>query len=231
MTAIVFPIGSNSRSIEPVEIMETVEVGIYRKDETEGNVKLQTEDEVIDLGHHDISVSRMRPDGAPIRFSKKGEDIYLRNVDNESYVEIEYLRTEEELEKGEITKIREDCRVRPGHNTELMVVLESSMSEDTSKGHVDIGIIRSTCDLVDQAVRNSDHRTIMYANTLLTLVQEHPVSNKRYDEYKNELETEIKNLDETEDLGDGDQLGEERIKSIERITNGIMDVYTLHRDS
>lgn len=217
MRGFVFPIGTEADSVDPIEIDDTVGVGVFRKDETEGNVQFRMGDRTVDLGHHDISVSRLRPDGAPVRFSKEDGELYVRNVDNESPVEIDYLRSEETLEKGTISKIHSNCIVRPGYHTELMVTLDS--------GDTTYPIIRATCIGLNHAVRNSDHAAITTGRTLHKTMREHPIDDEEYDEYVEELDRELDDLEDSNELRDGTQLGEERIKAIERLTSGIKDMY------
>jgi hypothetical protein len=226
MTGYVLPVGAENDHFEPIEIDGTVGIGVFRKDETEGNVHFQTDDRSINLGHHDISVSRMRPDGAPVRFSKEGGDIYLRNVDNESPVEIDYLRSKEDLEKGEITKINNNCIVRPGYHTELMVTLDS----DELPGGVVFQHIKAICDGFTHAVRNSDQAAKEYGSLLVKAMKEYPAEDEEYDELLDDFENELGGVESFGDIRKGDS-GTERIGAFDELTSDIKNMYMYDIDS
>lgn len=206
-------------SVPTVEVDGTV--GVFRKDDDEGNVHLRSSEGDTDLGHHDISVSRLRPDGAPVRFTKDDGDVYVRNVDNTSTVLVNYLRSEEQLEQGEFAKIHDDCIVEPGYHTALEVTLES---EDSPEDSTYI-MIRVTCNGLNHAVRNSDHAALTYGNTLLKTMRERPVDDDEYNQYVQKLKSELDALEASEGLRDDDQLKDSRIKAVERLTSGIKDMY------
>ncbi|MDB2245239.1 hypothetical protein PM076_14870 [Halorubrum ezzemoulense] len=219
MKGFVSPVLEESEA-DPVQIGDSL--GVYRQDDDEGHVHLRTADGDIDLGFHDISVSRLRPDGAPIQFFQEDDEVFVRNVDNASDVEVNYLRSTDVLEKGDYAKIRGDCIVEPGIHTDLLVTLES-----TDDGSIPV-LIKSRCRTLEISARSSDHETIMHGESLLNTLEKHPIDVEQYDELVGDLRHELDSLRSSEDLRRDGTLGEEGRQKIERLTNNIIDIYDLH---
>lgn len=223
MKGFVSPVLEESEA-DPVQIGDSL--GVYRQDDDEGHVYLRTADGDIDLGFHDISVSRLRPDGAPIQFFQEDDEVFVRNVDNTSGVEVNYLRSTDVLEKGDYAKVRGDCVVEPGIHTELLVTLEADgEAGDSIPPTV---VVKSRCKTLEISARSSDHEAIMHGEYLLDALKKYPLDADQYKTIVSDLESELENLEDTETLREDGSLKQNRRQKIERLTNRIVDVYDLH---
>jgi hypothetical protein len=226
MNGFVAPLSDSSRA-DPVQIGSSL--GVFRQ-EADNHIYLRTSEGDIDLGYGDTSVSRLRTDGAPVQFYRENDAVFVQNVDNANDVEVRYLRSTEVLEKGEYTKLRKDCVVEPGFNTELLVTIESTAESDTkpANGPPPYVVVKSRCKALTLSTQSSDHETIIQTESLLTAVKKYEIDVEEYDTVVNDLQNELDMLRQTESLREDGELGDSRREHIERLAAKIADLYALH---
>lgn len=219
-------------SLEVTDIGD--EVGVYKEDTDQGNVHIRKDGDDTDLGFSDVTVSRMREDGPPVRFYEEDDRVYVENVDNTSTVIVNYLgRQEVEVKAGERERINDECTVKPGYGTTLRVSLED-VSEATGgisragAGNSWDGIsvpafVSHLCDNFTE--RSSKHDALIYGQRLLDVVQENPLDTSEYKEAVENLEARIEQLRTL----DSTELDRERREYNERAADRIDRLYDRRR--
>lgn len=204
-------------SLEVTDIDD--EVGVYKEDTNQGNVHIRKDGDDTDLGFSDVTVSRMREDGPPVRFYEEDDRVYVENADNTSAVIVNYLgRQEVELKAGERERINDECTVKPGYGTTLRVSLEN-----VSEGIRVPAFVSHLCDIFTN--RSSKHDALIYGQRLLDVVQENPLDTPEYEEAVKKLEARIEQLRTL----DSTELDSERRKYNERAADRIDRLYDRHR--
>jgi hypothetical protein len=206
-------------SLEVTDIGD--EVGVYRENTNQGNVHIRKDGDDTDLGFSDVTVSRMREDGPPVRFYEEDDRVYVENADNTSAVTVNYLgRQEVELKAGERERINDECTVNPGYGTTLRVSLED-VSE--TAGVSVPAYVSHLCESFTE--RSSKHDALIYGQRLLDVVQENPLDTSEYEEAVEKLEARIEQLRTL----DSTELDSERRKYNERAADRIDRLYDRRR--
>lgn len=212
-------------AVELIEVDD--ELGVFRREADDHVLVAPDDDDPVDLGFDDISVSRMREDGAPVRLGVDDDALWVHNVDNASTVYVEQLTTRRELDRGERTTVTDDCVVEPGRHTALRVSLESvaaGAAEDA--GGIPVpALVSALCDGFRTASRDSRSEALAYGNRLLGTVREYPVDDHDYDDAVETLKARVDQLD----IGEGETINDERRRNNRQIAERIDAVYDRHR--
>ena len=222
-------------SVEVARIGE--EVGVYREDTDRGNVHIRENGNDTDLGFSDVTVSRMRADGPPVRFYEGDDGVYVENVDNTSTVKVNYLGRVVELETGQRERLDDECTVAPGYGTELRVSLEDvsetgdgADTEDVSGADGDdsyeiplSAFVSLHCEGFSE--ESSKHDALIYGQRLLDVVRENPLDTSEYREAVEKLEARVEQLRTL----DSTELDPERREYNERAADRINRLYDRNR--
>lgn len=220
------------------------EVGVYREDTDRentdrGSVHIRKDGNDTNLGFSDVTVSRMREDGPPVRFYEEDDGVYVENVDNTSTVNVNYLgRQAVELEAGQRERLDDECTVKPGYGTTLRVSLEDVSEAGEEVGTRDVSgesggddseeipvpaLVSLHCE--GFAEERSKHDALIYGQRLLDVVRENPLDTSEYEAAVEKLEARIEQLRTL----DSTELDSERRKYNERAADRIDRLYDRHR--
>lgn len=211
-------------------------IGVYREEARTARIHIRTDGEDTDLGFSDVTVSRLREDGPPVRFYESDGGVYVENVDNTSRVTVEYVGATRRLEAGERERLDRDCEVTPGSETSFRVSVESVANDDrpaaadtetvstAGDGELPVSAVVSlNCE--GFAGERSRHEALLYGQRLLDVVREHPVDTPQYDEAVERLERRVEQLRTL----DATELGDERRQYNERVADRIGRLYVRSR--
>jgi len=217
--------------VEVIEVDD--ELGVFRREDADHRVFVRPAGgDDVDLGVRDVSVSRMREDGAPVRLGVDDDRLWVRNVDNASPVFVDRLTERRTLDRGERTTVADDCVVQPGRHAALRISLEAADDDAvTAAGGADAdgipvpALVSALCDGFRTASRDSRSEALAYGQRLLGTVREYPVDDHEYDDAVETLQARIDQLERS----DREEIDEGRRRRNRRIAERIDAVYDRHR--
>lgn len=244
MQAYLSPIGSDADDLRRIVIDDSI--GVYR----DGNDIVATvEDQTLDLGVRDPTVSRMKDGSPPIQFDLNDERVLVRNAGNTNGVTIDTGIRSMSVEPGSRCEVTQDCTIEAGFNTELQLSIEKEEAEEKRdtltveelqdklgieenrgviSGVEPAAYVQSvTTNLRREAQREATNECLKFANELDDFVEQRPLEDDAYDEIQNELSAITNGLERkmTRDTLKGSGLDEEWQERIERVTHRVENMY------
>jgi hypothetical protein len=244
MEAYLSPIGSDADDLRRIVIEDSI--GVYR----DGNdVVARIEDQTLDLGIRDPTVSRMKNGSPPVNFYLRNGQAVVENAGNTNGVTIDTGIRTISVDSGASRSLVQDCTIELGFNTKLQLSIEK---EDTTERRNTLSVqelqeklgieeqdgvisgvdpaahVRSvTTNLRREAQREATNECLKFANELDDFVEQRPVEDDAYDELQSELTKVVNGLERKlrrESLK-GTGLDQEWQERIERVTQRIEDMY------
>lgn len=220
----------SSNSGNPVPIDEETEIGVYRKDDGTDKVQLAVNDETRGIGILDRSVSRMREDGPPVRISRQEDKIKIHNIDNASAIDIDAPGSQKMLKRGEESLVSNDCTVKVGYNTELLLISDFASPESDDRAMVEqngnriplSAHVRVQCQHLQVVSHNSVSEVRNSARDLYNIIKDHPLDRSGYKNTRDRLRQSVESL-EMEDSSDN--LKNDRIAKLKEIAEDIERLY------
>lgn len=230
--------GSDEK-ITPIPLNDGTHIGVYRQDDRLCNVAATVGDETVSLGVKDISVSGMREDGAPIRLSRDGNKIEIKNIDNKESIEIKSPGKRLEVGTGEQRSVSGDCAVKVGYSTELLLTSEIERDTPENKSTVEksgekisvsayVQVLcrhfrqtsqRATDDTSDVSVGDVES----CVRDIRNVVSDNPIDATGYEEVYERLDKQLNQLDLQNDGGD---LTHDRVPRCKKLADDIEKLYS-----
>lgn len=179
-------------------------VSIYRRDDGSHSIMAETEDEVIELGVRDATVSRKKSELPPVELLPDARGVRIRNQNNKNPVRVKTNLGEQQLGEKESTVIDDDCIIELGFTTEIRATVErdrNTLSKEEleeelgmkQEGDIMQGVsptahVHAIAVNLRKAANESVPECRKYAIELKNFVAEHEVDDSDYEPVFDELQ-------------------------------------------
>lgn len=162
-------------------------VGIYRRGDGSKTIVAETDDEQIDLGVRDATVSRKTNGRPPVALSPISRGISVRNHGSTNPVTLSTNLRTHKLNAGDAAAITDDCRLTIGLSLTLRATVEGAGdrggggSAQGSAGVRPAAHARTLANALRTASEDSVAETRGVISELQTFLEEHPLENSAYE--------------------------------------------------
>lgn len=184
-------------------------VGIYRRGDGSKTIVAETDDEQIDLGVRDATVSRKTNGRPPVALSPISRGISVRNHGSTNPVTLSTTLQTHKLTAGDAAAITDDCRLAIGLSLTLQATVEGGGggSAQRSPGVRPAAHARTLANALRTASEDSVAETRGVIGELQTFLEEQPLDGSEYeavcaeiDRIERRLESKAGGLHRTESL-------------------------------
>jgi len=184
-------------------------VGIYRRGDGSKAIVAETDDEQIDLGVRDATVSRKTNGRPPVALSPISRGISVRNHGSTNPVTLSTNLRTHKLDAGDAAAITDDCRLTIGLSLTLRATVEGEggRQDGRSAGVRPAAHARTLANSLRTASDESVAETRGVISELRTFLKEHPLERSEYeavcaqiDRIERRLESKADGLHRTESL-------------------------------
>jgi len=203
-------------------------VGIYRRGDGSKTIVAETDDEQIDLGVRDATVSRKTNGRPPVALSPISRGISVRNHGSTNPVTLSTNLRTHKLTTGDAAAITDDCRLTIGLSLTLRATVEGDggHTNQQSGGVRPAAHARTLANALRTASDESIAETRGVISELRTFLQEHPLESSEYeavctqiDRIERRLESKAGGLHRTESLD------EEWRSELSVVSNRVESIY------
>ena len=203
-------------------------VGIYRLDNGTYDIVAEADGRRFDLGVQDAGVSRKKNGEAPVQLCPTRKGIDVENQASTNPITIRRSHDQDQLKRGEITTISEDCVIELGIGVEIRANVRGDDTRLNGGGIELEEYVRKVGKLTRTNAENDDvSACYKHLQTLYDTITERPIEDTAYEEIDEELERLLNRTESRikNSMLSAEELDDEFRTDIERVTERVESIY------